>query len=1125
MNKTIAMLAVVLSVLTAFFVINLGEGSEAAFEYIDGFKYFVIEDADTNTYTDETLPSGVTSSGGRILIDSDIRDEAFKGCSKLTIVYLGEGVETIGRSAFEGCTNIQTLLCDDGLKTIGSSAFKDSEIFNVHLPRTVTAIGPDAFSGCTNLRGSVLFGTSVTSIDDGTFRNSGVKVEDLRDVSFISSTAFSGTDLRVQVLSEGQSAKVSGVPAIYVHGFEIEDISISYKVKNGIKDYSLRMIVEDSVSLMSRNGDGTFSTFNSKGEVWVDTDPVCNIHSEEDDLHLEPVKYTIHFEDYLGMDDVIRRSGSGTYVLPSPGIAESIFIGWTVDGIGGYVSQLTEADFQTAGMLVEPIADYRTLTLTFDNSDVSSAPEYHGLPGSISFSVNSTYPSLDGVTGYTFSGWRDGGVFHNAGDRITNYTNHTVRSVWNAEMFILTLVAADGTTSAQSVSAGSAVDLASLPVNEPESKRFLGWSRAENGTIMTENPIINSDTTLYSLFADREPHTIRYLDGSTVIGYQAGYHGRTVIMDVDDPVKAGNVFTGWKLGDRFIENGESILMDSDKEIVSVWNTVVLNLTYHISSNAVSSYDYGSIVIVDYDPGARMGYDFTGWSTLENGSVTYVNGDSFEIRNNIDLYPGWTANWKYVITIHDYLGRSVQAEKEPGSTFIIPNPSIRDGKTFTGWAIINGGEPIYQSGDSIRITDNTNLYETWSDIVSVTVSIHHYDGTVDTVNVNSGSSYRIPIVEPREGYSFAGWAMSQNGNAVYRDGETILIGGDTGIYERWNALSTFKVTVHSEPSAEYEAYEGRTITVTLPSMSRTGYDHIGWSKSPGSDTAQYSAAETVTLNRSADLYPIWKAKPQYTVTVHLTEKSTEYKIYAGDSVKLPPSLGASEGRNHEGWTTNSDGTGRFYAPGSLLYPTATMELYPFWSDPEMLKLILSDGDEAISSINVQKGTVFSFEDVEEPVRTGFGFLGWSKNKGSEDVDYTASDSLKMESSTTLFAVWERLVRITFDENKIGYYHVNEPVELPKPEKEGSIFLGWTVKGSDDILSTLSAEKDTELISLWEAEPSDSTIPDDGETDGYVKERTEIDSTNKGSGISVTTVGIGAAVAAAVSALIAIQIRRN
>ena len=127
-----------------------------------------------------------------------IGDNAFKNCSGLTSVTIGNSVTSIGSDAFSGCSgltkviwnaencitagssnnpifkncsNLTTLIIGNNVKVIPAYAFYGcSGLTSVTIGNSVTSIGSDAFSGCTGLT-SITIPYSVTSIGDYAFYN------------------------------------------------------------------------------------------------------------------------------------------------------------------------------------------------------------------------------------------------------------------------------------------------------------------------------------------------------------------------------------------------------------------------------------------------------------------------------------------------------------------------------------------------------------------------------------------------------------------------------------------------------------------------------------------------------------------------------------------------------------------------------------------------------------------------------------------------------------------------------------------------------------------------------------------------------------------------------------------
>lgn len=82
---------------------------------------------------------------------------AFKECTKLTTLNIGQDLEEIGTHAFYGCSNITKLTLPDATTTIGDGAFYNcSSITEVTVGSSLKTIGSDAFSGCASFTALVL---------------------------------------------------------------------------------------------------------------------------------------------------------------------------------------------------------------------------------------------------------------------------------------------------------------------------------------------------------------------------------------------------------------------------------------------------------------------------------------------------------------------------------------------------------------------------------------------------------------------------------------------------------------------------------------------------------------------------------------------------------------------------------------------------------------------------------------------------------------------------------------------------------------------------------------------------------------------------------------------------------
>lgn len=98
-----------------------------------------------------------------------IKDNAFKGNSKINYVKLPSNLESIGNDVFKDCITLREVIFNDSIDSIGDSAFAGcSSIKIINIPRGVKIIGKDEFIGCYKLD-TVNIPMEVTQLGGSTF--------------------------------------------------------------------------------------------------------------------------------------------------------------------------------------------------------------------------------------------------------------------------------------------------------------------------------------------------------------------------------------------------------------------------------------------------------------------------------------------------------------------------------------------------------------------------------------------------------------------------------------------------------------------------------------------------------------------------------------------------------------------------------------------------------------------------------------------------------------------------------------------------------------------------------------------------------------------------------------------
>ncbi len=131
--------------------------ARAASETVNGITWNYTVSNGKATLTKPAVPKNTT---GAITIPStlggcpvtDIGIWAFKNCTNLTSVTIGNGVTNIGEQAFKSCSGLVSLTIPDSVTSVGFAAFSGcSGLTSMVIPDGVTSIGPSAFAGCVNL--------------------------------------------------------------------------------------------------------------------------------------------------------------------------------------------------------------------------------------------------------------------------------------------------------------------------------------------------------------------------------------------------------------------------------------------------------------------------------------------------------------------------------------------------------------------------------------------------------------------------------------------------------------------------------------------------------------------------------------------------------------------------------------------------------------------------------------------------------------------------------------------------------------------------------------------------------------------------------------------------------------
>ena len=211
---------------------------------------------------------------------------------------------------------------------------------------------------------------------------------------------------------------------------------------------------------------------------------------------------------------------------------------------------------------------------------------------------------------------------------------------------------------------------------------------------------------------------------------------------------------------------------------------------------------GETVTLTANAFTRDGHNFMGWSLTSNGDVDYQGGAQFIMgAANVILY----AVWEDISVIR----HTIIFDSNGGTGNMAPQSVIENttatlttnaftppaGHRFSGWNTeANGSGTDYADGAQFEMEDeDVILYAVWAPITEVYINFNANGGSgtmaTQIVPLNSSAAlnanaFTAPTTPA--GQTFAGWATSEFGVAIYADGANIQVQNvDINLFARWN----------------------------------------------------------------------------------------------------------------------------------------------------------------------------------------------------------------------------------------------------------------------------------------------------------------------------------------------------
>lgn len=221
------------------------------------------------------------------------------------------------------------------------------------------------------------------------------------------------------------------------------------------------------------------------------------------------------------------------------------------------------------------------------------------------------------------------------------------------------------------------------------------------------------------------------------------------LTDVEDPVKAGYIFSGWTVSGEGSSLNGNILTIGSKTVTLIANWTANSFTLTVNANG-GTWSGTTPQTINYNATAtinnptKANYNFTGWTVSGTGSS--IAGTTFTMGSEDATI---TANWtlkNYTLTVvangGTWSGTTPQSLTY-GQTSTISNPS-KSGTVFLGWTV-SGAESTMVGTTFTMGSANTTLTANWLTYSYIVNGNPGVSGT-DYIFINDGSdNWRIKFL--------------------------------------------------------------------------------------------------------------------------------------------------------------------------------------------------------------------------------------------------------------------------------------------------------------------------------------------------------------------------------------------
>ncbi len=426
-----------------------------------------------------------------------------------------------------------------------------------------------------------------------------------------------------------------------------------------------------------------------------------------------------------------------------------------------------------------------------------------------------------------------------------------------------------------------------LPENgftAPESTRFKCWSVNGAEKQVGDTITIADNTTVTAVWEQLYTVSFDANGGTGTMASVPNVKGDYVLPANEFTAPEGMRFKCWSVNDVEKAAGAKISINIDTAVKAVWEEIPVTFTISFIANGgtgtmsdITDFS-GDYTLPENTFTAPEGKRFKGWDV--NGTAMNV-GDTITVTDDTDITAIWEDIPTHTITIvaGDGVGEKIEVTIDDTGKYTLPENSFTapEGKRFKGWDV-NG--TAMNVGDTITVTDDTDITAIWEDIPKHTITIVAGDEIIE-ITIDDTGRFVLPqnVFKAPYGKRFKCWNVD---GVEMAEGEAIIVTDDITVtaiwetdYDFYNKLYSSLVMLHNHKfTITVSSTEGGSITASGSNTVKYSKD-ITYSITPalgyeikavlvdGKDVGAVSEYTFKDVTKNHSIHAVFEAVDPYT----------------------------------------------------------------------------------------------------------------------------------------------------------------------------------------------------------------------------------------------------------------------